>query len=113
MRRNATVAAYTTSYTPSATTSGGDVLGETPPLPQGASTFARVRESGLTGHYWRLPAGTALPEGIGVVADGGDVVPVSPNAPGRHPIYPTRAMSFGEFVALYNGLPREYAGRIR
>ena len=50
------------------------------PLPTGASTVKDVNKAPLTGDYHLLPGGTKLPNGLGVVADGKDVIPSSPHA---------------------------------
>jgi hypothetical protein len=89
------------------------VLRQSPPLPQGASLFADPGRAPLNGHCYRIDAGTLLPEGLGVVADGRDVVALSPHDPTHHTLYPTRRMPFEEFVRLYLELPWEYAGRKR
>lgn len=81
------------------------------PLPHGASTFSEVAQAPLTGHYHILPEGTQLPEGLGVVADGSDIMPGSPRPPGHHTIYPTRLMSMDEFNQLYQNLPWQYGGK--
>lgn len=89
----------------------GMISSQSPPLPHGASTFADVSQAPLTGQYHRLPAGTQLPEGLNVVADGVDVIPNSPHPSTHHTIYPSRTMLSDEFVQLYNDLPWEYAGK--
>lgn len=76
----------------------------------GASTTTDPLGSGLTGHYHRLPAGTDLPEGLGIHADGADVGGLGPA--GHRTIYPTAPMSYGEFQGLFQGLPWEWAGKI-
>jgi hypothetical protein len=70
------------------------------PLPHGASAFSSAAQAPLTGHYHILPEGTRLPEGLGVIADGSDVVPGSTHSPGHYTIYPTRPMSIDEFNQL-------------
>ena len=88
-----------------------DPSGEVHPTspPTGASTFGDPRQAPLTGHYHRVPAGTVLPEGIGVVADGVDVG--GPHLPTHHTVFPTRTMRFSEFVEKFLNLPWEYAGK--
>jgi len=76
----------------------------------GASTFRDPATSGLTGHYWNIPADTELADGLGFHADGADV---GGNAPFGHvTIYPTAGMTFEEFQGLVQGLPWEYGGKI-
>jgi RHS repeat-associated protein len=89
----------------------GNVGPEAPPLPKGASTFSDPNQAPLTGHHHTLPAGTQLPEGLGVVADGNGVVPNSPHPAGHHTIYPTVSMPYDSFVNLFNGLPWQYGGK--
>lgn len=91
----------------------GMVAPQHPPFPQGASTFSDPDRAPLTGHYYGLPAGTQLPDGLAVIADGRDVSPASPLDPTHHTIYPTRRMPYQAFVGLYTQLPWEYAGRKR
>lgn len=79
---------------------------EAPPFPKGASTFADVNRAPLTGHYHKLPRGTGLPNGLGVVADGGVV-----HAEGHHTIFPTIRMRVRQFNDLFTGLPWEHQGR--
>ena len=47
-------------------------------FPKGQSTFGDVNQAPLTGKYDKIPAGTNLPPGIGVKADGQDVDSDSP-----------------------------------
>jgi YD repeat-containing protein len=75
----------------------------------GDSLYSNPDTAPLTGPYHRLAAGTVLPEGLAVIADGADVGGTEPV--GHHTIYPTRGMPFGEFVDLYLGLQWEYAGK--
>ena len=49
-----------------------------------------------------LPAGTKLPDGLAVVADGRDVYPESEHEETHHTIYPTRDMTVQEFQNLRN-----------
>ncbi|WP_134685091.1 hypothetical protein [Brevibacillus migulae] len=42
---------------------------ELPPLPLGASNLGDISKSSLTGHYYILPKGTELPDGLAVIAD--------------------------------------------
>lgn len=82
-----------------------------PPLPKGASTVLDVNEAPLSGHYHTLPAGTTMPEGLGVIADGKDVIPNSPHGKGHHTIFPTIDMTVDEFNSLFQSLPWQYGGK--
>lgn len=84
---------------------------EVPPFPQGASTFAAPLHAPLRGHYHRLPSGTVLPGGLGVVADGVDVHAHSLHPAGHHTIYPVVPMTMAHFVDLFLALPWQYAGK--
>ena len=88
-------------YTPSAPT---DEVGA-------ASTFIDAERSGLTGHYYRLPAGTDLPEELAVHADGEDVGGLQPW--GHRSVYPRIEMPYAQFQELFRNLPWEYLGRIK
>lgn len=76
-----------------------------------ASTYIDAERSGLAGHYYRLLAGTELPEGLGVHADGEDVGGLQPW--GHRSVYPTVEMPYGQFQDLFQNLPWEYVGRIK
>jgi RHS repeat-associated protein len=89
----------------------GQFVAQAPPLPRGASTFGDPQQAPLSGQYHRLPAGTELPDGFAVVADGSDVVPNSPHPPTHHTIYPTRDMPPDEFQQGFRDLPWEHAGK--
>lgn len=52
-----------------------------------------------------LPAGTQMPDGLDIIADGIDVIPNSPHGVGHHTIFSTRAMTVNEFNELYKSLP--------
>ncbi|MDH5606903.1 MAG: HINT domain-containing protein [Anaerolineae bacterium] len=86
---------------------------EFPPMPKGASTFADPMASGLTGQYHKLPAGTKLPKGFGVVADGSDVLSASKLPPTHHSIFPKVEMLFQEFSDEFVNLPWEHVGKIK
>jgi hypothetical protein len=88
----------------------GLLVPQTPPLPLGASTVADPMKAPLRRHYHRLPQGTVLPEGLDVIADGRDADANSPHGETHHTIYPTAAMTPEQFIALWNGLPWQYAG---
>ena len=82
-----------------------------PPEPPGASTFGDPDQAPLTGIYWKLPAGTPLPVGLLVIADGSDVLEGSQQPPTHHTIFASEAMPAQRFVDLYAALPWERAGR--
>lgn len=79
---------------------------------QGASAFTDPTTSGLTGHYYTLPEGTSLPDGVGIVRDGVDM-PGGTEVSGHTTIYPTRDMPEEEFNQLVQNLPWQYGGRLR
>ncbi len=89
----------------------GIISSQTPPLPNGVSTFTDISQAPLTGHYHVLPTGTQLPDGLSLVADGSDVIPNSPHPPTHHTIYPTKNMTLEEFTGLFNSLPWQYGGK--
>ena len=92
----------------------GTVKAQSPPRPQGKSTFEREDQNpGLTGILYRLPAGTLIKYGLAEVRDGRDVVEGSPHAPGHHSVYPTRRMSFTEFNDLVHNMGWESIKRIK
>jgi hypothetical protein len=80
-----------------------------PTTPGGASTFADPTQAPINGHYHFLPAGTELPEGLGVLPDGGDVG--GPHARTHHTITPTKDMPPQDFIDLFNRLPWRYGGK--
>ncbi len=84
---------------------------QAPPLPSGASTFSDPSQASLNGHYHRLPAGTELPSGLDVLADGLDVNPRSRHPATHHTIFNTVEMSIDRFTDLFRNLPWEYGGR--
>ncbi|WP_158887001.1 RHS repeat-associated core domain-containing protein, partial [Amycolatopsis anabasis] len=81
-------------------------------MPAGASSFSDISNAPLTGHHYRIPAGTQLPEGLAVVADGRDVVQGSPRAATHHTIYATRPMTRDEFNAKLAEIETQHAGNI-
>lgn len=83
----------------------GQIGPESPPFPNGASTFGDPKAAPLTGHYHRLPKGTQLPDGMKVVADGVDVNPRSPHPRTHHTIYPSKVMPYNDFVEKFMKLP--------
>lgn len=78
--------------------------------PQGASLFGDPADAPLDGHFHRLPAGTVLPQELGIVADGSDTEGGIYELT-HHTIYPKDAISPLDFVRLFEALPWEYAGR--
>ena len=91
--------------------SAGMVGPENPVRPYGASAVADLATARVRGHYHRLPAGTVLPDGLGVVADGSDVLTPARHGPSHHTFYPAVAMPFVRFVELFMNLPWQYGGR--
>lgn len=89
----------------------GMLLPQTPPFPNGASTFADPGKASLTGPYHRLPAGSELPPGLDVVADGLDVNLASPHLETHHTIFNTVEMAVDRFFDLFANLPWQYGGR--
>jgi hypothetical protein len=86
----------------------GNRSGPRPPRP---GIDLPVDESGMQqGHYFRLPAGTELPEGIAVVADGRDVRADSLHPASHYTLYSAVAMSLEEFVQRFANLPWQWAG---
>jgi hypothetical protein len=77
--------------------------------PTGASAFGDPGQAPLTGHYHRIPAGTQLPPGLRVVADGADVG--GRELPTHHTIYPSGPMALDDFTQQFLDLPWEYAGK--
>jgi hypothetical protein len=54
-----------------------------------------------------------MPPGLGVRADGSDVVSGSPHPPTHHTIYPTQPMSPEELTDKFRNLPWGHAGKIK
>jgi hypothetical protein len=79
-------------------------------LSSGGSTFIDPKGSGLSGQYHMLPAGTEMPDGLAIHADGEDVG--GPQPWGHRTIYPTAPMSVSEFGDLFLSLPWQWAGKI-
>ncbi|WP_419686033.1 RHS repeat-associated core domain-containing protein [Burkholderia theae] len=75
----------------------------------GASTFGDVNKAPISGAYHRLPAGTELPDGIDVVADGKDVG--GSHAATHHTICPSKRMSGQTFIEKFKNLPWIKAGK--
>ncbi|MFC6012571.1 DUF6531 domain-containing protein [Nocardia lasii] len=87
----------------------GDTISPGPS--HGASTFDDPNGKPVKGHYWSLPEGTELPDGLAVRADGRDVGGTM--FPGHHTIYATREMTVTEFRELFASLPWQYGGKIK
>ncbi|MFC2995166.1 hypothetical protein ACFODO_07800 [Acinetobacter sichuanensis] len=71
----------------------------------------------MTGQIYKLPAGTELPEGFGVIADGSDVT-MSNGKPGKHyrthhTIVPCEQMTAENFVNGLQSLPWEKSIKIK
>lgn len=89
-----------------------DIVGpESGPLPKGASNVLNVNDASLKGHYYVLPAGTKLPDGLDIIADGSDVVANSPHGVGHYTIFPTKEMTVDKFNELYKSLPWKFGGK--
>lgn len=71
----------------------------------GASTLTQdgIGRTSLKGKYHKLPAGTQLPDDLGLYADGSDVG--GTHAYGHRTIYPKQAMSVDTFVNKVKALP--------
>lgn len=78
---------------------------ETGPLPRGASAFDSVDAAPLRGRYHHLSAGTLLPDGLAVIADGSNEIGENRHPAGHYTIYPTRRMGYDEFARLFASLP--------
>jgi large repetitive protein len=89
----------------------GMVVPQSGPTPHGASTFGDPAQAPLSGVYHRIPGGTELPDGFGVVADGEDVLPGSGQPPTHHTIYPTQPMTPQDYIDGFLNLPWVRAGR--
>jgi hypothetical protein len=79
-------------------------------LSRGGSTFIDPKLANLSGQYHVLAAGTELPDGLGLHADGADVGGEQPF--GHRTIYPTVPMSVSQFADLFLGLGWQWAGKI-
>ncbi|HIE5949033.1 TPA: RHS repeat-associated core domain-containing protein, partial [Burkholderia cepacia] len=75
----------------------------------GASTFGDVNKAPISGTYHKLPAGSELPDGIEVVADGKDVG--GSHAATHHTVCPSKRMSGQTFVEKFKNLPWIKAGK--
>jgi len=83
---------------------------ESPPFPHGASLFADPTRAPLRRYYHRLPQGTQLPPGLGLIADGKDVRTDSPHPENHYTVYPAVQMPMNQFVELAKKLPWQFAG---
>ena len=91
--------------------SGSDVVSaQSPPLPKGKSVCINPDTAPLVGHYYKVPAGTELPDGLAIVYDGKDVVPGG-HFIGHSTIYPTRDMTVDEFNGLLQSMPWQHDGK--
>lgn len=91
----------------------GKLAPERLPFPNGQSAFSDPVAAPVSGHYFRLPAGTRLPEGLRVIADGSEVQLASPWPPGHHTLYNAKEVSFEAFVHMIGDLPWQYVGKKR
>jgi hypothetical protein len=89
----------------------GMVVPQSGRSPHGASTFGDPMQAPLTGPYHVIPAGTQLPRGFGVVADGIDVLPGSMQPPTHHTIFPTEPIMPQDFINGFLDLPWTRAGK--
>ena len=86
------------------------MVGPTDP-PEGASAFANVRKSGLTGYFHGITLGDVwATDGLSAIADGSDVKPGSSNPETHFTIYPARRMNAQEFIDKFLNLPWQLAG---
>lgn len=86
-------------------------LGELP-LPFGASLLGDVGRTTLAGPYYRLPAGTQLPKGYAIVADGSDAVPGSQQPETHHTFFATdEGIPFEDVCRAWMGLPWQYVDK--
>lgn len=95
-------------YVPDAT---GMIGPEQPPFPAGASLFADAQQAPLRGHYHRLAAGTVIPPGLEVVADGIDIHSNSIHPATHYTLFPVTKMAPQQFVSAFLSLPWHHSGR--
>lgn len=95
-------------------------LGPRPQSPdetiRGVSTFTTYEQLAdhCGGHAHRLPAGSELPEGLSVHADGADITGNASGPPeGHRSIYPDRPMTHDQFVEKFQSMSWEYDRKIR
>lgn len=91
--------------------STGMIGPEQPPFPVGASLFGNPQKAPLRGHFYRLAAGTAIPPGMEVVADGVDVYNSSAHPATHHTLFPFVQMPSQQCVNAFVALPWQYSGR--
>jgi RHS repeat-associated protein len=72
-------------------------------FPEGKSFYSDKDKAPLTGIWYRIPAGSTLPVGTQMIADGRDVNPRSPHPEGHHTLYPTVKMPYDVFNTLVVG----------
>ena len=82
-------------------------------LPKGASVLIDTKLENsphLNGHYYTIPEGSPMPDGLGIKRNGPDAIDGSTRAPGHVTIYPTRDMLMDEFKELFDSLPWKHGG---
>ena len=68
----------------------------------------------VKGQIYRIPAGTELPEGLAVHADGEDVVVngvKGTKSTGHRTVYPTEPMTVDEFNRRFRSMDWEHVGK--
>ncbi|WP_432422939.1 RHS repeat-associated core domain-containing protein [Variovorax boronicumulans] len=80
-----------------------------PTRTQGASTYGNPQKSPISGTYHQIPAGTNMPDGLGIEADGKDVG--GAHGETHHTICPIKRMPAEEFVKKYQTLPWTPGGK--
>lgn len=76
---------------------------------KGVSLTSDPLNAPLSGNYFRIPAGTQIPNGVNIIRDGSDLYPGSDRGPGHHSFYPTEATSGIDFNNAYKNLFEEAA----
>ncbi|WP_436318191.1 hypothetical protein [Variovorax boronicumulans] len=74
-----------------------------PTRTQGAPTYGNPQKSPISVAYYQIPAGTNMPDGLGIEADGKDVG--GSHGETHHTICPIKRMPAEEFVKKYQTLP--------
>ena len=75
--------------------------------PGGVSAYTDPGAAGLNGHYWTLPAGTELPDGVNLINDSTAIDPY-------HRLFPLPpGMGTGDFHDLLNSMPWAYGDKIK
>lgn len=77
----------------------------------GASTFADPAKVSLSGHYYKIPAKTAMPPDVGVIADAGTMVGNEAMPETHHTIFPKARMLFAEFCRRFFSLDWRWSGK--